>query len=311
MRVRTLKKSMRKRLLAFKSFIYTLPVTSLTNWTNCACHCQEKETDTLWPWNRQVEQLPPTMNGKPWPKISIITPSYNQGHYIEETIRSVLLQSYPNLEYIVVDGGSTDNTLNILKRYQSEINVCISETDNGQSHALNKGFRLATGEILAWLNSDDLYFPNTLRDVALAFDSQDVEIVVGGCQTIKNFSRIPIIASHHCILPMNKMTLLPFEKILDFQGSWLKGDFFFQPEVFWTKQIWDKVGGRVDEKLHFAMDYELWLRLAKAKARVLHIPKNLAVFRIHNRQKTILSLDIANCPEHTEVAREFQEGLRP
>jgi glycosyltransferase involved in cell wall biosynthesis len=251
------------------------------------------------------------MNGKPWPKISIITASYNQGHFIEETIRSVLLQGYPNLEYIVIDGGSTDNTIKILKRYQSEISVCISEPDNGQSHALNKGFRLATGEILAWLNSDDLYFPNTLRDVALAFDSQPVDIVVGGCQTIKNFSRLPIMTSHHCTLPMNKMTLLSFEKMLDFQGSWLKGDFFFQPEVFWTKQIWDKVGGRVDEKLHFAMDYELWLRLTKAKARILHIPENLAIFRIHDRQKTIWSLDISNFPEYIEVARQFREGLRP
>jgi glycosyltransferase involved in cell wall biosynthesis len=301
---------MGQRLLVFKSFVDTLLAMGITNLVNCARHCHE-EADTLWPWNRQVEQLPPTMNGKPWPKISIITASYNQGHFIEETIRSVLLQGYPNLEYIVIDGGSTDNTLKILKRYQSEISVCISEPDNGQSHALNKGFHLATGEILAWLNSDDLYFPNTLRDVALAFDSQPVDIVIGGCQTIRNFSRLPIMTSHHCTLPMNKMTLLSFEKMLDFQGSWLKGDFFFQPEVFWTKQIWDKVGSRVDEKLHFAMDYELWLRLTKAKARILHIPENLAIFRIHDRQKTIWSLDISNFPEYIEVARQFREGLRP
>ncbi len=299
---------MRKRFLALKSFIDSILAMGITDWFNCARHCHEV-AGPLWPWNRQVERLPPTMNGKPWPKISIITVSYNQGHYIEETIRSVLLQGYPNLEYIVIDGGSTDNTLNILKRYQSEINVCISEPDNGQSHALNKGFSLATGEILAWLNSDDLYFPNTLRDVALAFDSQAVDVVIGGCQTIKNFSRIPITISHHCILPLNKVTLLPYEKMLDF-NSWLKGDYFFQPEVFWTKQIWDKVDSRVDEKLHFAMDYELWLRIAKAKARVLHIPENLTIFRIHYPQKTIWSLDISNFPEQTEVARQFREGLR-
>lgn len=271
----------------------------------------KEEADTLWPWNHQVKKFPPTMSsGKPWPIISIITASYNQGQYIEETIRSVLLQGYPNLEYIVVDGGSTDNTLKILKRYQFEISVCISEPDNGQSQALNKGFRLATGEILAWLNSDDLYLPNTLRDVALAFDSQSTDIVVGGCQTINNYSRVPSI-SHHCILPMNQVALLPFEKILDFQSSWLMGDFFFQPEVFWTKQIWDKVGGGVDEKLHFAMDYEFWLRLAKAKAKVLHVPINLAIFRMHDTQKTIWSLDISNFPEYTEVARQFREGSRP
>lgn len=290
---------MRKRLLAFKDFIVTLLG-------------HEKEVDTLWPWNHRVEKLPPTMpSGRPWPKISIITPSYNQGNYIEETIRSVLLQSYPNLEYIVVDGGSTDDTVKILKRYQAEISTCISEPDNGQSHALNKGFRLASGEILAWLNSDDQYFPDTLREVAMAFDSQSTDIVVGGCQTIKNYSRIPVTSYHSPILPMNQVTILPYEKILDFQGSWMKGNFFFQPEVFWTKQIWDKVGNRVDENLHFAMEYEFFLRLAKAKARVLHIPKNLAVFRIHNRQKTIWSLESSDYPEYTEVAREFQEGLRP
>jgi len=110
---------------------------------------------------------------------------------------------------------------------------------------------------------------------------------------------------------MNQVAFLPFEKILDFQGSWLMGDFFFQPEVFWTKQIWDTVGGRVDEKLHFAMDYEFWLRLAKAKARVLHVPENLAIFRIHDTQKTIWSLDISNFPEYTEVARQFRKGSRP
>lgn len=273
--------------------------------------CQEKP-DTLWPWNHQVEQFPPTMpSGRPWPRISIITASYNQGQFIEETIRSVLLQGYPNLEYIMVDGGSTDNTPKILKRYHSELSVCISEPDDGQSQALNKGFRLATGEILAWLNSDDQYLPDTLRDVALAFDSHSTDMVVGGCQIINNYARIPANASHHCILPMNQVTLLPFEKIVDFQGSWLKGNFFFQPEVFWTQRIWEKVGGGVDEKLHFAMDYELWLRLAKVQARVLHIPVDLAIFRMHGNQKTIWSSDIANFPEYTAVARQFREGSRP
>ena len=304
--MRTIKKDMPKG----KSFIDSLFTNGIINWINYVRQGFE-ETATLWPWNYRIRQFPPTMNGKPWPKISIITASYNQGHFIEETIRSVLLQGYPNLEYIVVDGGSTDNTLQILKRYQSEISVCISEPDNGQSHALNKGFRLATGEILAWLNSDDLYLPNTLRDVALAFNSQAVDIVVGGCRAITNYSRVLRLNSHHCILPMKQVTSLPYEKLLDLQGSYLKGDFFFQPEVFWTKQIWDKVGGRVDEKLHFSMDYEFWLRLAKANARVLHIPENLAVFRIHDRQKTIWGIDASNFPEHTEVVRQFREGLRP
>ena len=308
--MQAIESNIRRGLYTVRRFIDSIVTNGISNWINYVRQGLE-ETDTLWPWNYQMRQFPPTMNGKPWPKISIVTPSYNQGHFIEETIRSVLLQGYPNLEYIVVDGGSTDNTLKILKRYQSEISVCISEPDNGQSHALNKGFRLATGKILAWLNSDDIYLPNTLRDVALAFNSQDIDIVVGGCRAIKYYSRVCTITSHHCILPMKQVTSLPYEKILDLQCSYLAGDFFYQPEVFWTKQIWDKVGSRVDEKLHFAMDYEFWLRLAKAKARVLHIPENLAVFRIHDRQKTVWGLDISNFPEHIEVVRQFREGLRP
>jgi glycosyltransferase involved in cell wall biosynthesis len=306
--MRKIKKKIIKGLLAVKPFIELLSRKIEAVVANEES-VNKKEAETLWPWNHQVKQFPPTMpSGKPWPKISIVTPSYNQGQYIEETIRSVLLQGYPNLEYIVFDGGSTDNTLMILNRYQSEINVCISEPDSGQSHALNKGFSLATGEILAWLNSDDLYCPNTMRDVALAFDSQSTDIVVGGCQIIKNYSRFPSTTSHHCILPMNQVILLPFEKILDFQGSWLKGDFFFQPEVFWTKQIWDTVGGRVDQNLHFALDYEFWLRLARANARVLHIPEDLAMFRMHDTQKTSWTLALSDFPEYTEVIRRFSEG---
>ena len=110
-------------------------------------------------------------NGKPWPRISIVTPSYQQGEFIERTIRSVLLQGYPNLEYIVVDGGSTDNTQEVLRRYAAELDVCISEADEGQVDAINKGFQHSTGEILAWLNSDDMHLPSTLVEVALAFEN--------------------------------------------------------------------------------------------------------------------------------------------
>jgi len=267
---------------------------------------------TVWPWNYQISPFPPVMpSGRQWPKISIVTISYNQGQFIEATLRSVLMQNYPNLEYIVVDGGSTDSTKIILDRYQDELSICISESDNGQSHAINKGFSHATGEILAWLNSDDQYLPGTLRSVALAFDEHQTDLVIGGCQRIKDHSRLRLGRIHHCILPFDCVINLPFEGIQDFQGSWQKADFFFQPEVFWKKKVWDAVGGRVDESLNFAMDYELWLRLAKAGAKALHIHETLATFRVHESQKTVFKPDISNYPEYVEVARQFREGIRP
>src|SRR4029077_20130512 len=124
-----------------------------------------------WPWRSLGQIVPAKMpSGKPWPKISIVTPSYQQGEYIEQTIRSVLMQGYPNLEYLVVDGGSTDYPQTVLRRYSSELDACISEADEGQADAINKGFRHSTGEILAWLNSDDMHLPTTLIEVALAFE---------------------------------------------------------------------------------------------------------------------------------------------
>src|SRR5213592_2149932 len=111
-----------------------------------------------WPWTVESPQLTDTRpDGYPWPRISIVTPSYNQGQFIEETIRSVLLQGYPNLEYIVIDGGSTDESIAILRKYEKWIAHWVSERDKGQSEAINKGFAQATGEIFAWLNSDDVY----------------------------------------------------------------------------------------------------------------------------------------------------------
>src|SRR5713226_256092 len=122
---------------------------------------------TGWPWTEESPQLPDTMpDGRPWPRISIVTPSYNQGQFIEETIRSVLLQGYPSAEYIVIDGGSRDASFKIIKRYEHYIDYWISEKDKGQSDALNRGFARATGEYLTWVNSDDILLPNALYLIA-------------------------------------------------------------------------------------------------------------------------------------------------
>src|SRR5262249_26474448 len=121
---------------------------------------------TGWPWTVETSSLPPLrLDGTPWPRVSIVTPSYNQGQFIEETIRSVLLQGYPDLEYIVSDGGSSDKSVEIIKKYQSWLAYWVSERDNGQSHAIKKGLARATGDLFNWINSDDVLLPGALAAV--------------------------------------------------------------------------------------------------------------------------------------------------
>lgn len=135
-----------------------------------------------WPWTDVALSIVPP-NGVEYPKITLVTPSFNQGEFIEETIRSVLLQNYPNLEYIIIDGGSTDDTVAIIKKYEKYISYWISEKDKGQSEAINKGLKIATGEIFNWLNSDDYYAPGTLKNRRIVFGA-----VYGSCMwKINNF----------------------------------------------------------------------------------------------------------------------------
>ncbi len=197
---------------------------------------------TEWPWRTKLKEFPPSMpSGRPWPKISIVTVTRNQGEYIEETIRSVLLQQYPHLEYILIDGASTDRTPVILQRYRNELSVCLSERDDGQADALNKGFRYATGDIMAWLNSDDRYLPTTFIDVALAFDTYTCDMVAGGCALIMDKETAPW-RIHHNSMPIGRAVPLSLDRLLDINGSWQKGDFFYQPEVFWTRHILGESG---------------------------------------------------------------------
>ncbi len=207
------------------------------------------------------------------PKISIITPSFNQGRFIEKTILSVLNQNYPNLEYIIIDGGSTDTSVEIIKKYESQLAYWVSEPDNGQSHALNKGFEKATGDILAYLNSDDWYEDNVFKYIAECFIKNKLHVLLGNCTilfqnpAIQSFVRKPINVSFESLLQYWKINFCPP-----------------QPSVFFSKELLDKVG-IIDESLNYGMDLDLWLRMAQ-KSTFYYIDKNLSYYLIHDTSKS-------------------------
>ena len=210
-----------------------------------------------------------------YPKISLVTPSLNQGRFIEETIQSVLSQNYPNLEYIVMDGGSTDNTLAVLERYSNQLKW-VSEKDTGQTNAINKGLRMACGEILAYLNADDLLLPGTLLKVANLFTKHPQTMwITGQCRIIDENNREIrklITAYKNLWLHLRHPAIL------------LITDYISQPSTFWRASVMHEMG-YLDESLHYVMDYEYWLRLY-AKYPPIFIPEYLAAFKIHPQSKT-------------------------
>ena len=272
---------------------------------------RDRHAVSLAPWFRRSEpfRVPERMpSGRDWPRISIVTVTLNQAAFLEETLRSVLMQGYPNLEYIVLDGQSTDGTPDILKRYADNFAFWRSEKDDGQADALNKGFVRATGDILAWLNSDDQYLPETLIRVALAFDTYDADIVVGGCELMRDRGA-SAHQTHHCCFDVGTVDQLPVQRLLDVDGAWLKGDFFWQPEVFWRRSVWERAGACLAKDLYYCMDYDLWVRMAQANATIVHIPDNLAVFRFHDGQKTSGGETLPYIPELRRVSGEYLAAL--
>ena len=204
---------------------------------------------TGWPWTEESPQLPDRMpDARPWPRICIVTPSYNQGQFIEETIRSVLLQGYPDLEYIVMDGESTDGTVEIIKRYERWIAHWVSEKDEGQAQAINKGFTKATGAIVAWLNSDDIYFQGTFQYIGVKYSGseEDKFWLVAGVEYLDTESG---------------------NQVVDFQKPWfdimdwvLGGAQIHQQGAFWARAI-QAIAGSLVEDLHYGFDKEFFARL--------------------------------------------------
>jgi len=207
-----------------------------------------------------------------YPKISIVTPSYNQGCFLEETILSVINQNYPKLEYIIIDGGSTDNSVDIIKKYKDSIAYWVSEKDLGQTNAINKGLRIARGDILTWLNSDDTLLPGVLFKVSEIFASHpEAGIVYGDCNIVDKNGNLVL---KRCCLPFDR-------KILVYAYNLIA-----QPASFFHRRVIDSIGA-LDESLNYSMDYEYWIRALKNDILFFQIPFPIASFRIHNSSKSV------------------------
>lgn len=208
-----------------------------------------------------------------YPKISIVTPSYNQGQYLEETILSVLGQKYPNLEYLIYDASSTDNSVDIIKKYEKELSYWVSEKDNGQADAINKGFAKATGEILMWLNSDDILMPNILNFIAQQYQEKGDGIYFGNCIHFQE-------KNNGVLYARGSQVGLSFNQI-----SLQLADTIIQPSSFWSRNVWLQ-NGILEEKFHFGFDWEWFLRAQKNNIPFYNINKPISLYRIHEEHKS-------------------------
>ena len=227
------------------------------------------------------------------PKVSIITPSYNQGHYIEATIRSVLAQDYPNIEYIVIDGGSKDDSVEIIRRYAERMTYWVSEKDKGHADALNKGFGRATGEILAWLNSDDIYHPGVVSE-AVAY--------------LKEHPQVGMVYADANLTDQQGAVIGKFAARQTSYQAMLRGSVHIpQATTFWRADVWRQVGP-LDLSLFFSFDYDLWVKIAKV-SEIKYLPRLWADFRMHDLGKSVKNDDVCY-PDMIRVA-DRELGYNP
>ena len=212
------------------------------------------------------------VDSRNFPSMSVVIPSLNQGQYIEETILSVLGQRYPNLEIIVIDGGSTDNTIEILGKYKDQISYWHSREDKGQADAINQGMSVSSGDILCWLNSDDMYLPGTLLDIGKKFCGRTDQnhLIYGGAIRI-NQADGELWSAALPASPFNASTLTYY-------------DYVVQPSAFWTRKLWECVG-ELNTKYKYVLDWEWFIRASRI-AQFEYVPKFYSVYRYHSLHKT-------------------------
>ena len=230
-----------------------------------------------------------TSNAK-YPRISIITPSYNQGQFLEQTISSVLDQGYPNLEFIIIDGGSTDNSVEIIKKYSSYLSYWVSEQDEGQTHAINKGFKRSTGILVNWLNSDDMLVEGALEKLASAACKQpEADVFYGDYMAVDGEGKM-----------LYKRKSAPYHPRTLFWGRQLSS----QPAVFFRRNLLTRFGW-LNEQQQFCMDTEFWIRAAKNGAVFSQIKQPLGITRVHGDAKTTLLQQVLH-DEHKQIVERYQ-----
>ncbi|MBZ5627428.1 MAG: glycosyltransferase [Acidobacteriia bacterium] len=243
---------------------------------------------TGWPWDTPIRRLPEKMpNGQPWPKISVVTPAYNQAQYLEETIRSVLLQGYPNLEYIVIDDEATDHTPEIIQKYEPWLAYTARQKNRGQGNAINHGFRFSSGELMGWLNSDDVLLPRALERSALARRRDPkVKVTCGFRQVIDSQSKLMRDWIH------------PLPEKFDLARCC----YIAQETVLWNREVWEKVGP-LEEHWRVILDYEYWQRLMAHGYEFTLLPYFLGQFRSYAQGKTSAMADAMQRECETLYAR--------
>lgn len=229
------------------------------------------------------------------PKISIVTPSFNQAKFLEQTILSIINQDYPDLEYIIIDGGSTDGSVEIIRKYEEYLTYWVSEKDNGQANAINKGFAMCTGDVLNWINSDDRLKPGALKSVAeIVRAHPDAGAWVGSCK---------LVDEKGVLLRTNKPRGLTRDKM----AGWGNTGHFFQPSCFIARKAWDKYGP-LDESLYCCFDLDLYLKIAK-DYKFHGVNKVWSEATIHREAKTSARIPLLRAERHIVQARHGYESL--